>query len=82
MFETYLAGIKAGEGRAQDFQEVASSSEGIIHVVVVGVRMVPMPVQYVVPHIQAVPGDVCWRVTHTVELVPKNTLLPAHVITS
>ncbi len=41
---THLSGIKAGEWGAKDLQIVASSPQGIVHVVVVGVGMVAMPI--------------------------------------
>ena len=76
----YLASVKAGERGAQNLQKVASSSEGIIHVMVVGVRVVTMPVQDVIPHIQTVSWNVGWGVPHAVKLVPKHTLCPAQNI--
>ena len=72
----HLLGVKACERGTQDLQEVSCSSEGIIHVVVVGVGVVPMPVQNVIPDIQAVAGDVGWRVSHAVKLIPQNSLCP------
>ena len=78
----HLPGIKACERGAQNFQEVTCSSEGIIHVVVVGMGMVSMPVQNVIPDIQAVAGDVGWRVAHAVKLIPQHSLCPiqhAHI---
>ncbi len=74
----YLASIVAGERRAQNLQKVAGSSEGVIHVMVVGVGMITMPVQDVIPHIQAVSGNVGGGVPHAMKLVPKHTLCPAH----
>lgn len=35
-----------------------------------------MPVQNVVPHIQAVAGDVGWWVAHAVKLIPQHSLCP------
>lgn len=74
--EDHLLGVKAGERGTQNLQEVSCSSEGIIHVVVVCMGMVPMPVQNVIPHIQAVAGDVGWRVAHAVKLIPQHPLCP------
>ena len=72
-----LAGVKAGQRRAQDLHEVACLPQGIVHVVVVGVRVVAMPVQYVRAHFEGVAGDVGRRVAHAVELVPQDALGPA-----
>lgn len=82
LYNCHLACIKAGERRAQNLQKVAGSSEGVIHVVVVGVGVVTMPIQDVIPHIQAVSWNVSWGVPHAVELVPKHTLCPAQSINS
>lgn len=46
---------------------------------VIGMGMVTMPVQDVIPHIQAVPWDVGWWVAQAVELVPQQPLFPAGV---
>ena len=43
--------MEAGERGAQDLQEVAGVAQGIVHVVVVGVGVVPVPVQDVVAHV-------------------------------
>lgn len=45
---SYLTGIKAGERGAQHFKKESRCSEGVIHVMVVGVWVVAMPVQNVV----------------------------------
>ena len=47
----YLTGIKAGERGAQHFKKEPRCSEGVIHVMVVGVWVVAMPVQNVVPDV-------------------------------
>ena len=72
-----LAGVKAGQRRAQDLHKVACLPQGIVHVVVVGVRVVAVPVQYVRAHFEGVAGDVGRRVAHAVELVPQDALGPA-----
>ena len=73
----HLGGVEAGERGAEDLKEVAGSAEGVIHVVVVGVRVVAVPVEDVVAHVQAVPGEVCRRVAQGVVLVPQHAALPA-----
>ena len=60
----HLGGIEAGEGGPQDFQEEAGGAEGVKHVVVVGVRVVPVPVQDVITHVQRVARDVGRRIAH------------------
>lgn len=75
--EPRLLSVKAGEGGSQDFQKVAGVPEVVIHVVVVGVGMVAVPVQDVVPHIQGVARQVCWGIPQAMELVPQYPLLPA-----
>ncbi len=54
----HLRGIEAGEGRAKDFEEPARGSQGVEHVVVVGVRVVAVPVQDVIAHVQGVARNV------------------------
>ena len=73
----YLRGIEAGQRRAQDFEEVASISQRVVGVMIVGVRVVSMPIQNVIPHIQAIPGDVCWRIPQAVKLIPQQPPFPA-----
>ena len=47
---------------------------------VVGMGVVTMPIQDVIPHIQTVSWNVGWGVPHAMKLVPKHTLCPAQRI--
>lgn len=49
---------------------------------IVGMGMVAMPVQDIIPHIQAVPWDVGWWVAQAMELVPQQPLFPEGVAVS
>ena len=72
-----LGGVKAGEGRAQDLQVVPLLPQAVVQLVVVGVGVVPVPVQDVVAHVQGVARQVGRRVPQAVELVPQQPPLPA-----
>ena len=63
-----LRSIKACQGRAKDLKPVACITECIIKAVVVGVRMIAMPIQDVIANIQGVSWDVARGVANIVEL--------------
>lgn len=71
-----LAGVEAGERRAERLDVVAGVPQHVEHDVEVGVQVIAMPVQDVVPDVQGVPRDVPRRVLDVVELVPEEPPRP------
>mmetsp|Transcript_49043 Transcript_49043/g.91339 ORF Transcript_49043/g.91339 Transcript_49043/m.91339 type:complete len:685 (+) Transcript_49043:456-2510(+) len=68
-----VGGVKAGERRAQHLHVVPAVAEMLKHVVEVGVRVVPVPVEDVLPDVEGVARDVAGRVAHGVVVVPQQT---------
>mmetsp|Transcript_16426 Transcript_16426/g.45019 ORF Transcript_16426/g.45019 Transcript_16426/m.45019 type:complete len:218 (-) Transcript_16426:2172-2825(-) len=68
-----LRGIEACERAAQHLHKVLLAPEEIKQLVVVGVQMVPMPVQHIMLDIQVVPRDVTRWVFDAMELIPQDT---------
>ena len=68
---------KQVRGDPRTSKKKPAAREGVEHVVVVGVRVIPVPVQDVIAHVQRVARDVRRRVPHRMELVPQDALLPA-----
>lgn len=58
----------------QDFNEVATGMQMVVHVPEVGVDMVSIPVQRIRLHSQVVTREVAGRIAEVVKLVPEESL--------